>query len=73
MRRIACICYKDYTDGTEYLSEKLGVTFKSGLVMPNVSLGLLKFNLKNNIKHDYKNEEEFSKLGSFEERLYLKL
>lgn len=73
MRRIACICYKDYTDGTEYLSEKLGISFTNGLIVPKVSLTLLKFHLEREVKHDYKMEEEFGKLGSFEEKLVLKL
>jgi hypothetical protein len=41
--------------------------------LPKISLVLLKFNLQHEIKHDYEMEEEFAKLGSFEERLDLKL
>ena len=73
MRRIACICYKDYTDGTEYLSEKLRILFKNGLIVPKISLTLLKLHLEREVKHDYEMEEEFGNLGSFEERMYLKL
>ena len=56
LRKISCICYNDYIDGTEYLTSKSGLRFSNGLILPKVSLFILKKYLQNELKHDYQLE-----------------
>lgn len=66
IRRISCLCYNDYIDGTEYLSSKFGLNLPNGLIIPKVSLFLLRKYLENEINHDYEIENEIKELNTFE-------